>query len=148
MNPKLKKQNFNLFLFNLFFGEIRIYLHIYFYHHLSPHTLFHFHLPHSPINHHSIVCVHEFFLCFFFYFFIVLLQLSQFSTIAFLRPNHSRSHSQFTPCCPCPWVIHTCTSTRPFLFFSPLSLLPSGHCHSVPCFHAVVLFCSFVCFVH
>ena len=48
------------------------------------------------------------------------------------------SSCQYPPCCPCPWVIYTCSLTRPFPFFPALfpSLLPSGPCQFVPCFHA------------
>ena len=59
------------------------------------------------------------------------------------------SHRQAPLCCPCPWVIYTCSLTKPFPFFLPFSLtpLPSGHCKSVLYFHAsgsILL----ICFVH
>ena len=58
-------------------------------------------------------------------------------------------YSQFPPCCPCTWFIHTCSLTSPFPFFPPLSSSshPSGHCQSFPCFHvsgSILL----ICFVH
>ena len=59
------------------------------------------------------------------------------------------SHSQFPYCCPCPWVIHTCSLSSPFLFFPPVfpSPIPSGNFQSVPCFHACgsILFISLFC---
>ena len=65
--------------------------------------------------------------------------------------GHPITHfcSQFPHCCPCPWAIHTCCLTSPFPFFAPLSpsLLHSGHCQSVPCFHVCgsILFVSLFC---
>ena len=64
------------------------------------------------------------------------------SPFALLRPSQHLplpcSHNQFSHCCPCPWVIHTCSLSSPFPFFPPFSpsILPPGHCQSVPCFHA------------
>ena len=48
------------------------------------------------------------------------------------------SYSQFPLCCPCLWVFHICSLSSLFPFFPPLSSsrLSSGHCQSVPCFHA------------
>ena len=56
------------------------------------------------------------------------------------------SHSESPPCCPCPWVIYTCSLTSPFLFFPPLFSSPSP---LVPvCLFLVsmplVQFCSFI----
>ena len=72
-----------------------------------------------------------------------------FSPFALLCPAYSPSHSQSPHCCPCPWVIHTCSLTSSFLFFPPLCpfRFPSDHCQCVPCFYAsgsillVRLFC-------
>ena len=86
----------------------------------------------------------------FIFFIVVLLQLSQFSCIALPCTSHSCCHSQSSLSCPCPhpWVIYTCSLTRPSPFLPPLSpALHSGHCQSVPCFHAS---CSIllICFGH
>ena len=47
------------------------------------------------------------------------------------------SHSQFPPCCPCPWVIHTYSLTSPFPFFPPLRPFPHlwllSVCSVFPC---------------
>ena len=68
-----------------------------------------------------------------------LLYLSQFPPhLLLLSPAHlCHSKSQSPSCCPCPWVIYTCSLTRPFPIFTPVSpsLLPSGPCQSVLCFH-------------
>ena len=53
-------------------------------------------------------------------------------------------------CCPCPWVMHACSSSNPFTFFQPVpsSPFPLYSYQSVPCFCAsgsiflVSLFCS------
>ena len=47
------------------------------------------------------------------YFIVILLQLSPFFCLPPPGPPH-RSHSHSPPCCPCPWVIHTCSLTSPF----------------------------------
>ena len=50
---------------------------------------------------------------------------------------HPFSHSQSPPCCPCPWVIQTCSWTNPFPFFPPLSPPPPlwslSVCSLFPC---------------
>ena len=64
--------------------------------------------------------------------------------------THPNSHSQSSPCYPCPWVIYTCSLTRPFSFFLPFSCNPSSLV-SVSLFLVsmpLVLFCSLVYFVH
>ena len=73
-----------------------------------------------------------------------------FPTLSFSAYPTPCSHGPSPHCCSCPWVIHTCSLSSAFPFFLPISpsLLPSGHFHSVPCFHAcgstllVSLFCS------
>ena len=88
-------------------------------------------------------------------FFLFFFELFYYSCLSFPpllspAPPTPCSHSQSPPCCPCLWVICTCSLNRPFPFFPPLSpsTLPSGPCRSVPCFHAtgsillICLFCS------
>ena len=72
--------------------------------------------------------------------------------IYYFSPFAINSHppsNQSTHCCPCPWVIHTCSLTSPFPFFPLFSPpLPSGR---FPLFHIsmfMVLFCSLVYVVH
>ena len=68
---------------------------------------------------------------------------------SFTRPN-PHPHSQCPHCCPCSQIFHIYSLTSLFPFFSPLCPFPSpsGHCQSVPCFHAcgyiwlIRLFCS------
>ena len=82
------------------------------------------------------------------YFIVVLLQLFQFSTLCSTLPIPPHSLSQSLHCCPYPWVIHTCSQTGPFLF--PLLSTPC-HLLAVSLFLVsmpLVLFYSFVCFVH
>ena len=38
-------------------------------------------------------------------------------------PLPPSSHSQSPPCCLCPWVIYTCSLTKSFPFFPPISPL-------------------------
>ena len=67
----------------------------------------------------------------------IILQLSHlFIFFAPLHPAHPSRLQSIPLCCPCPWVIHTCSLTAPFPFLPPfpLSLLPSCSCQSVPCF--------------
>ena len=55
------------------------------------------------------------FLCLF-----ILWQLSQFFPLGHpLSHPKPRSHSPSPPCCPGPWVIHTCSLTTPFPFIPP-----------------------------
>ena len=35
-------------------------------------------------------------------------------------------HSQSPPCCPCPWVIYTCSLTRPFPLIAPSLLVTAS----------------------
>ena len=56
-----------------------------------------------------------------YYLLFMLLQLSQFFPLHLLRPIHPNIHSQSPHCCPCLWVIHTCSLSSPFLFFPLLS---------------------------
>ena len=84
-----------------------------------------------------------------YHFIVILLQLSQFPPLPTSAHPTPCSHSLSPPCCPCPWVIHTCSLSNPFPFFPPFPTpVPSGHCQSVPCFHAcgsslfISLFCS------
>ena len=64
------------------------------------------------------------------------------------HPPHPAPHSQSPHCCPCPWVIYTCSLTRSFPFFPP-SLLPcpSGHYQSVPCLQRLMkhILCTIYC---
>ena len=62
------------------------------------------------------------------------------------------SHSQFPHCCPCPWVIHTCSLASPFPFSPPLSTTPPlwslSVCSMFPCLwfyfvHQFILFIRF-----
>ena len=82
------------------------------------------------------------------FFIVILLQLSQFVPLCPPLPiPPSCSHSQSPHCCPCPWVIHTCSlssSSPSFHHYSPSpSLLVT-----VSRFHVslpVVLFRALVC---
>ena len=60
------------------------------------------------------------------------------------------SHSPSPHCCPCPWVIHTCSLTNPFLFFP--SFLSSAFLLAAvspfPVSKSLVLFFLLVYFVH
>ena len=73
-----------------------------------------------------------------------------FTPLALLHPSQPLLPQPIPPpCCLHPWVIHSCSLTSAFPFFQPLSpsLLPFGHCQSVPCFQAsgsILL----VCFIH
>ena len=63
------------------------------------------------------------------------------------HPN-LHSHSEFPQCCPCPWVIHTCSLSSPFPLFPPL---PPSPLLTVSLFHVsmpTVLFCSLVYLVY
>ena len=64
--------------------------------------------------------------------------MSQFFPILLLCSAQPLLPQSIPPCCPCPWVIYTCSLPKPVPFFLPLSSshLPSGPCHFVPCFHA------------
>ena len=88
------------------------------------------------------------FAIFIFYFLIVaLLPLSNFlPLLSPAQPCLSHSHLQSPPSCPCPWVIYTCSLTRPFPFFPSLSPLVTVSLFLVSM--PLVLCCSFVCFVH
>ena len=55
---------------------------------------------------------------------VVQLQLSQFFPSC-SPPTTPHSLSQSLPCCPLPWVLYTCSLTRPFPFFPMLPLSPS-----------------------
>ena len=61
------------------------------------------------------------------------------------------SHSQFPHCCPCLWVIYTC-SLSSLLFFPPLFPLPlpSGYCQFVLYFNvsACILLACLFCWLH
>ena len=80
------------------------------------------------------------------YFIAVLLQLSQLSPLCPPLPSPPPPHSQFSHCCPCPWVIYSCSLTGSFPFFPPLSpsCLPSGHCQTIHVSMPLVLLCLFV----
>ena len=89
------------------------------------------------------------------YTFLIIFYCYSLIVVPIFPPLPSSGHpithfcSQFPHCCPCPWAIHTCCLTSPFPFFAPLSpsLLHSGHCQSVPCFHVCgsILFVSLFC---
>ena len=92
------------------------------------------------------ISVFLFFYFLFFYCSVAVVPIFPCCSPLPLPPLSPCSHNQFPPCCP--WVIYTCSVTRPFPFFLPLSLspLPSDPCLSVPCFHAsgsTLLVCSF-----
>ena len=85
------------------------------------------------------------FLCLF-----ILLQLSQFFPLCHpLSHPKPRSHSPSPPCCPCPWVIHTCSLTTPFPFFPPFpNPFPLAAVSLFPVSMSLVLFYSLVYFIH
>ena len=65
--------------------------------------------------------------------------------LSLASPHHSQSPLH----CLCPWVIHTCSLTRPFPFFPPY---PSPHssplwslsvCSLFPCPRSILLICLF-----
>ena len=48
----------------------------------------------------------------------------KFPPFALCHPAAPHPQSPSPHCCPCPWVIHTCSLTNPFPFFPPFSALP------------------------
>ena len=89
---------------------------------------------------------------FFFLYLFTLLQFSQFFPLCHPPPKPTPNfHSQFPHCCPCLWVIHTCSFSNPFPF-SLSTILTLPHPLSVvslfPISTSLVLFCLLVYFVH
>ena len=72
--------------------------------------------------------------CVFFILIYSITVVPTFPSFALVHPACPPSHSQSPHRCLCPGVIHTCSLTNPFPFFSPVPL-PSDSCQSVPCFH-------------
>ena len=58
------------------------------------------------------------FLIFYWYYIVVVPIFPPWPSSA--QPSF-HSHSQSPHCCPCPWVIHTCSLSSSFPFFPPLS---------------------------
>ena len=82
------------------------------------------------------------------FFILLLFYYSCPNFPSYFLPPHPPLLSQFPSCCPCPWVIYTCSLTRHFHFFPPFTSSPLhyGHYQSLPCFPAsgsIWLICSF-----
>ena len=72
-----------------------------------------------------------------------------FPSLLSAAPTHfPYSHSHSPPCCPCRWVLYTCSLTSPFPFFLLLLPSPLVTVNVSLISMSLVLFCSFVCFVH
>ena len=82
-------------------------------------------------------------------FIVILLELLYSPPFGLLHPSHPPLSQSIPTCCPCPWVIHTCSLTLSFPFFPPLacSPLPSGNCPLVPYSCVSHSFSWLVCFV-
>ena len=76
------------------------------------------------------------FLSFLIIFSVILLQLPNLSPFALLLTSHTSAPTVIPHCCPCPWVIHTCSLFCSFSCLPALSPSPFPFDHFQSCSHA------------
>ena len=95
---------------------------------------------------------HRFYIFYFIFYCCSITVVQIFPPLLSIALPTPHSLSQSPPCCLCPWVLYTCSLTRPLPLLSPVfpSPLSPGHCPFVLYFYVAgsVLLLFIVCFVY